>query len=110
MKAPVEAVGPAERMRLDETPLPGGGVTGVGSVKAAPPGWVPDQLPVSSTAEVKPSIEVTVHVLVAFASCTTINDDGLHSTTKSDLSESLATLLAEDSSIHASPDASTTTY
>ena len=97
-------------MRLNETPLPGGGATGLGSVKAIPAGCVPDQLPASPTAEVKPSTEVTVQVLVALASCSTINDEGSHSRTKSDLSESLATLLVEGSSTHVSPDASTTRF
>jgi hypothetical protein len=81
VKAPVDAVGPAEMIRVDATPLSGGGVMGVGSVKATPSGCAPDQEPASSTAEVKPSIEVTVHVLVPLALCTTINDDGSHSMT-----------------------------
>ena len=38
LKVPVEAVGPADVIKLDDTPLPGGGVTGVGSVKTTLPG------------------------------------------------------------------------
>ena len=101
-------MGLAEMMRVDVTPLPGAGVTGVGSVRATPRGCVPDHAPLSSTAEVKPSRDVTIHALVALLPCKTVNDDGSHSMRKSDFSESLATLLVEDSSIHASPDASTT--
>lgn len=96
-------------MRVDDSPLLGRGVTGVGSVYATPCGSTPNHEPVSSTADEKPSIEVTIHVLVPLVFCRIINDDGLHAMKKSDTSESLATLLTEDSSIHTSPDASTTT-
>lgn len=96
-------------MRVDDSPLPGGGVTGVGSVWVTPCGSVTTHEPASSTADAKPSIEVTVHALVPLVFCSIMNDDGLHPIKKSDTSESLATLLTEDSSIHTSPDASTTT-
>lgn len=83
VNGPVEAVASAAIVRVDVAVPSGGGVMGEGSVGATPAGAAPTHEPDSATAELKALSEVTVHMLVPLAPCTTVTGDGAQEMLKS---------------------------